>query len=85
MESGFVGNDNPRMKRRTDKDIENIKNETKQIRKETERIKRKTERITREIKRETERIKKYSKEMDQKLEDIKKQNANHCRFPVFNF
>ena len=53
MESGFVGNDNPRMKRRTDKDIE--------------------------------KIKKYSKEMDQKLEDIKKQNANHCRFPVFNF
>ena len=69
MGSGFVGNDNPRMKRRTDKDIEKIKNETKQIRKETERIKRER--------------KKYSKEMDQKLEDIKKQNANHCRLYKF--
>lgn len=49
------------MKKRTDKDLEKIKHETEQIRKETEQIKRERE--------------KYSKEMDQKLEEIKKQNA----------
>ena len=56
MESGFVGNDNPRMKRRTDKDIEKIKNETKQIRKETERIKK----YSKEMDQKLEDIKKQN-------------------------